>query len=279
MGFLMYQTEITTQDEERLAARIEALVGGVVVSMSRQVRWRPSWFVDVEKDGDIVKIYARGDRNSDVVPFPDLRREADVLAVLGQHGIPAPHIYGMCEDPVTIIMECAPGTRDVVEAKDDEERRSVARQYIESLVAMHQLPLQPFVDIGVHEPEGAEEIALAGLKAYWPLYEKHKAAPDPLVEFAIRWLRRNYPRHRSTASFIAFDAGQFLFDSFFFAVGQKTVDKIVIGYIFRIFDDVIICCHAELNKNIPRFTKPRAAKCTSKNRRNVRKAVNFTITQ
>jgi aminoglycoside phosphotransferase (APT) family kinase protein len=209
----MHKTEITSQDEEQLQARIEALVGGKVVAMSRQVRWRPSWFVDVEKEGGIVKIYARGDRNSDVVPFPDLRREADILGVLGEHGIPAPHIYGMCESPAAIIMECSPGTRDVVEAKDDAERRSVARQYIKSLVDMHQLPLQPFVDIGVHKPEGAEEIALAGLHAYWPLYEKHKAAPDPFIEFAIRWLRNHYPRHRSQASFIAFDAGQFMFEN------------------------------------------------------------------
>lgn len=208
----MNKTEITKQDEEKLQARIEVLVGGKVIAMSRQVRWRPSWFVDVEKDGDIVKIYARGDRNSDVVPFPDLKREADVLSILGQHGIPAPHIYGMCDEPAAIVMECSPGTRDVVEAKDDEERRSVARQYIKSLVDMHQLPLQPFVDVGVDKPEGAEEIALAGLKAYWPLYEKHKAAPDPFIEFAIRWLRNNYPRHRSQASFIAFDAGQFMFE-------------------------------------------------------------------
>tara|TARA_R110002110_G_C13470525_1_gene720978 strand:+ start:96859 stop:98214 length:1356 start_codon:yes stop_codon:yes gene_type:complete len=209
----MHKTDITEQDEEQLKARIEMLVGGRVVAMSRQVRWRPSWFVDVEKDGAIVKVYARGDRNSDVVPFPDLKREADILATLGQHGIPAPHIYGMCDNPAAIIMECSPGTRDVVEAKDDEERRSVARQYIRSLVDMHQLPLQPFVDIGVHQPEGPEEIALAGLKAYWPLYEKHKAAPDPFIEFAIRWLRSNYPRHRSQASFIAFDAGQFMFEN------------------------------------------------------------------
>jgi hypothetical protein len=54
---------------------------------------------------------------------------------------------------------------------------------------------------------------LAGLHAYWPLYEKHKAAPDPFIEFAIRWLRNHYPRHRSQASFIAFDAGQFMFEN------------------------------------------------------------------
>jgi aminoglycoside phosphotransferase (APT) family kinase protein len=207
----MNTVEITKQDEENLKASIEDLVGGRVVDMSRQLRWRPSWFVDVEKDGKIIKIYARGDRNSDVVPFPDLRREANILSILGANGIPAPHIYGMCEQPPAIIMECAPGTRDVQAAADDDERRSVAKQYIESLVAMHRLPLQPFVEIGVRQPEGAEEIALAGLQAYWPLYEKHKAAPDPFIEFAIRWLRSNYPRDRSQASFIAFDAGQFMF--------------------------------------------------------------------
>ena len=203
--------KITERDESNLVAAIEALVGGRVVAMTRQIRWRPSWFVDVEKDGELIKLYVRGDRHSDVVPFPDLKREADILQIMAEHGIPAPHIYGMCESPAAIIMQCCAGTRDVACAADDAQRKHVARQYIEALVKLHQLPLEPFEAVGIHRPKGAKAIALAGLDAYWHLYEKHKVGPDPLVEFAIRWLRNHYPRQRDTASFIAFDAGQFMF--------------------------------------------------------------------
>src|ERR1700722_6548138 len=119
-------------DEDKLRRRIEALTGGRVVAMERQVRLRPAWFVKVERSDGMLNIHVRGDRKSDILPFPELRREADVLQVLEQHGIPVPHIYGMCDDPNAIIMEAVPGTRDVSLAATVEERRSVARQFIEA---------------------------------------------------------------------------------------------------------------------------------------------------
>src|SRR3546814_17601595 len=76
---------------------------------------------------------------------------------------------------------------------------------------MHRLPLEPFVARGLTLPEGADEIALAGLHAYYPMYARRKTGPQPLVEFAIGWLKRNVPKHRTRPSFAHFDAGQFLF--------------------------------------------------------------------
>src|SRR5690606_5669530 len=104
-------TRHTASDEDKLRARIEELTGGKMIAIERQIRWRPAWFADVEKDGEILHIHVRGDRESDVLPFPDLKREADILATLEKHGIPAPHIYGMCDDPNAIIMEAVPGSR------------------------------------------------------------------------------------------------------------------------------------------------------------------------
>lgn len=204
-------TRHTASDEDKLRARIEELTGGKMIAIERQIRWRPAWFADVEKDGEILHIHVRGDRESDVLPFPDLKREADILATLEKHGIPAPHIYGMCDDPNAIIMEAVPGSRDVSTAANDEERRSVARQYIDALAAMHQLPIDDFAAIGIRVPKNAREIALVGLDAYLPLYEKHKCRPEPFIEFAVQWLKSNIPEHRTRPSFIAFDAGQFMF--------------------------------------------------------------------
>ncbi|HLS97562.1 MAG: phosphotransferase family protein [Porticoccaceae bacterium] len=205
--------EAASSDETKLRACVERLTGGKVIAMERQIRWRPAWFVDVDRDGEILHIHIRGDRQSDVLPFPDLKREADILEVLGEHGIPAPKIYGMCEDPVAIIMETVPGTRDVSTAASDEERRAIARQYIDAIAAMHRLPLEAFAARGISIPEGAEAIALAGVNAYLPLYERHKKRPEPLIEFALAWLRAKVPQHRTRPSFIAFDAGQFLFEN------------------------------------------------------------------
>lgn len=199
--------------ESKLCAAVEAMTNAKVIDIERQLRWRPAWFLTLQKEsGEIIKVHARGDRESDVMPFPELKREADILQVLEQQGIKVPHVYGMCNDPMAIIMETVPGTRDVSTAASDEERRSVARQYMEALAKMHQAPLEPYVAKGIDLPKGPEEIALAGLNAYMPLYKKHKKNPDPFIEFALRWLRGNIPMHRTKASFIAFDAGQFLFE-------------------------------------------------------------------
>ncbi|MDG1904327.1 MAG: phosphotransferase [Arenicella sp.] len=221
----MKTVEVSAQEELDLIKCIEEMIGGKVVSIARQPRWRPSWFVTVEKNkpdqkdqhGDnkdeLIELYVRGDRQSEVMPFPDLKREADILTVLQQQGIPAPTIYGMCESPQAIIMQASPGSRDVSTADTAEQGKDIARQYIQALADMHSLPLQQFADIGIRVPEGAEEIALVGLEAYLPLYKKQKTQPDPLIEFAMRWLRSNAPKHRESASFIAFDAGQFLFEN------------------------------------------------------------------
>jgi aminoglycoside phosphotransferase (APT) family kinase protein len=200
-------------DEQNLKAAIEQLTGGKLVEINKQIRWRPAWFCKVECEGDILKIYVRGDRQSDVMPFENiLEREAKILQVLEKNRIPVPHVYGMCEDPKAIIMEDIPGTRDVSTAKTDQHRQRVARQYMDALAKMHQIPLQEFADIGLEIPETAEEIALAGIHAYRHLYDRVKIKPDPLLEFSIRWLRDNVPQSRTRAGFIQYDAGQFLFD-------------------------------------------------------------------
>ena len=198
--------------EQKLRHFVEKVTGGRVISMERQIRWRPAWFVDVERGDETLHIHIRGDRNSDILPFPELKREADILEVLEAHGVPVPHIWGVCPDPMAIIMDAVPGTRDVSRAASDAERRSIVRQYATAVATMHKIPVRAFVQRGLDLPQGAEEIALAGLSAYGPLYEKTKRKPEPLIEFALRWLKSNVPRHRTRASFIQFDSGQFLFD-------------------------------------------------------------------
>jgi aminoglycoside phosphotransferase (APT) family kinase protein len=181
------------------------------VAMERQVRWRPAWFATVERDGETLSVYIRGDRQSDVMPFPELRREADIIAVLHENGIPVPRIYGVCEDPQAIVMGSLPGERNIANAASDTERAAIVRQYIEAVSRMHRLPVAPFVARGLECPVGERDIALAGVNAYLPLYRRTKARPEPLIEFALRWLRENVPPGRTDARLVQFDSGQYHF--------------------------------------------------------------------
>ncbi|PBJ02512.1 phosphotransferase family protein [Pseudomonas sp. ACN5] len=208
-------TTNTTCDpvEEKLRTFVEGLLGGKVMAMHRLLRWRPAWNLELQRDGETLQLHIRGERGGDVSPFPDLRREADILSLLGQQGVPVPHIYGFCEDPQAILMQLVPGSRDVRTAKNDVERHGVARQWVDAMARMHQLPLQPFIDQGISLPKSAEDITLAGLEAYYPLYARNKTRPQPLAEFALGWLRRNVPQHRTRPSFVQYDSGQFLFEN------------------------------------------------------------------
>ncbi len=80
------------EDERRAFARVEQLVGGRVVAAERQARWRPAWFLTLERDGEKVPVYFRGDRGQGQGGGEVLERELAVLRILADHGIPAPHV-------------------------------------------------------------------------------------------------------------------------------------------------------------------------------------------
>ncbi|HEX2794167.1 MAG TPA: phosphotransferase [Croceicoccus sp.] len=221
----------------RIHRVVEETVGGRIVASQRQVRWRPAWFVDIEKDGATETIHLRGDRGGNVAIFPDLKREADIIEVLYDHGIPVPQIHAYVAEPPCIVMESIRGTRDLSDLSDAQKSR-VGHEYMAAVAAMHALPVEPFVAIGMDRPEGAQGIALVGLEAYMPQYRRTKARPEPLLEFVIQWIRRNVPRHRDKASFIQFDSGQFLvengkmtklYDFEFSMIGDPMVDLATMG--------------------------------------------------
>lgn len=221
----------------RIRQFVEDTMGGRIVRMEQQVRWRPAWFADVEKDGAIIELHLRGDRAGDVAIFPDLKREADIIRVLHRQGIPVPKIHGYLADPPCIVMESIKGTRDLSDLSPAAQG-VVGREYMAAVAAMHRLPVAAFVEAGMDVTHGAEDIALVGLNTYMPQYLRTKRRPEPLLEFVIQWVRRNVPRHRTTAAFIQFDSGQFLvhdqhmtqlYDFEFSMIGDPLVDLATMG--------------------------------------------------
>lgn len=198
-------------EEARLTTFIEGCVGGVVVSLERQPRWRKAWYCQVERDGNLIPLYIRGDKQLDAEPYPGLSREAGILKILQAHGLPVPHVYGVCEDPEAIVMDRVPGERDLSLAASDEQRRAIALEYIEVMAKMHSLDTADFQGMGIELPASSAAIALAYVDANQPLYDRTRRGPEPMLEFCLKWLRHNAPTDRNEARFIHSDAGQFLF--------------------------------------------------------------------
>lgn len=197
-------------EDQRVRQAIESHVGGTVTALARENRWRPSWIATVDCAGQEKSIYVRGDRGEGFT-FP-LAYEATVITILEANGIPVPHVYGMCEDPSAIIMDNVPGERQMSGLADDADKRAVIDQYIATMVHMHRLDIGQFVAAGLANPQDPGELQHNFHRINVGFYRKLKSRPEPLVEFVLKWMERNVPRHRTQRSFVTYDAGQFLVD-------------------------------------------------------------------
>jgi aminoglycoside phosphotransferase (APT) family kinase protein len=192
---------------------LETKLGGRIVRAERQARWRPAWFLDLERDGERVPLYFRGDRGEADHGVYALEHEMSVLQVLEEQGIPVPHVHCFCPEPRGIVMDRSPGRANLATAADDAERESVLDDYMAWLARMHALDVGPFEKAGLARPKTPEEIGLADLDVWERGYRRNKRRPEPAIEFLIRWVRRNVPEGRERVSFLCCDAGQFLFEA------------------------------------------------------------------
>ncbi len=201
----------TAIKQQKVIAWIEKNIGGTVERCERQSRWRGGWWADVRRDDKQIDLYVREEREEDYPPWP-LEHEAGVLRVLEKHGVPVPHVYGICEDPHATVMQRLPG-HDNFAGLSEEERLSVLDHFAEVVARMHSIDPAELVDIGVKMPESDEDRSLACFAICEQMYLKGKKRPAPLVEFLRRWVRNNIPRHRKKVSIVAVDSGQFLFEN------------------------------------------------------------------
>lgn len=193
-------------------------LGGRVHEITRLERWRPQWKVSYKTDGGEAAVLFRGNRS--IAGRQDLQFEMEVMQVLEAHHIQVPHIHGWCDDPKAFVMDWvdtedrAPGMlHTAIENPStmSDERWLSMLNYMEHLAAVHAVPVAEFTHIKrlSQPPETPQQIALHTTERMYSVgsYAKHI---DPPLEFIQCWLRRNVPVHRTQASFIAGDAGQFM---------------------------------------------------------------------
>jgi aminoglycoside phosphotransferase (APT) family kinase protein len=198
-------------EAEKLITWIEVELGGKVERCERQMRWRPSWFVDLRRDGELLPLYVRGDRNEEFPPWP-LEYERRLLELLGGTPLPVPRVYGFCPDPRGIVLERRPGRAGLLTADSETERAKVLDELAQHIATMHGLDPALFLAAGLEPPRTPEEKALSPfLLEGEKLYRRYKSAPDPRMEFVMRWIRRNIPDRQEEMRFIHGDPGQFIF--------------------------------------------------------------------
>ena len=213
---------------QRAFAFAESKVGGRIVGAERQPRWRPAWFLDIERpNGTHVPIYLRGARGEAADGDDRLRHESTCLELLEKHGIPVPHVHGFHHEPEAIVMDKAAGRINLATVEDPTERKAIRDHYMQILADIHRIDLADFQRAGLALPASAEELALGDFDTWVASYRSTKKRPEPAIEFAVDWLYRNVPKGRERTSFLVGDSGQFLFDR-----GRVTaVIDVELGYV------------------------------------------------
>ncbi len=203
---------MSQEDQATVCRWVEETMGGRVTHCERQARWRPAYFLDLEKEDKKLSLYFRGDRGVSNSAQYALEHEMACLEVLEAEGIPVPHVFGFCSEPRGILMECSPGQADLSTAGDPQEMAAVQRHYMEILARIHALDIEPFLAAGLDAPSDPDRLALADLPIWETAYRRAKFRPEPLIEFTLGWLKRNVPPPADSACFVCGDSGQFLFD-------------------------------------------------------------------
>jgi hypothetical protein len=197
---------------QRAFGWIEGQLGGKIVRAERQPRWRPAWFLDLERGGRTIPLYFRGDRGETDHGAYALEHEMKVLQVLEQNQIPVPHVHGFCPEPRGIVMDRCPGRANLATARDQREREAVLDDYVSLLAKMHAIDPAAFEKVGLERPVSAQSLGLGDLDVWERGFRRNKRRPEPLIEFVLGWVHRNVPHDRERVSFLCADAGQFLFD-------------------------------------------------------------------
>jgi aminoglycoside phosphotransferase (APT) family kinase protein len=202
------------EDGAHLAAWIGQHVGGTVTRVERMPRWRPAWDVDVDLDGRVLPLHARGEREPRIAMPNRIADEVAVHDLLEEHGLPVPHAYGLCDEPYALVMDRLSGLVDLAGASD-AEREDVLEEYLELLARIYAIPLDAAAAAGFAIPSDSATTELAFLRRMEELYDRdtegHPA--DPVEVFLRRWLRDHAPEgRRESARFITYDSFQFMFE-------------------------------------------------------------------
>ncbi|MAT52557.1 MAG: hypothetical protein CMK32_15370 [Porticoccaceae bacterium] len=186
--------------------------GAPPVNFWRQMRWRTAWEAEMPVDGQVKPVLVRGSRGEDYESFMTLHQEADIHHVMERHGVPAPRVYGMIENPVAIVMEKIRGGINSELIEDPNQRQRVRREFIEALVKLHSIPPEAFGDVGFFVPRNSRDAAFNMYKGCIDIVRRKLTYPVGYVEFVARWLERKAPADRNRVGFVTGDAGQFMYD-------------------------------------------------------------------
>lgn len=193
--------------------------GGRVVSSLRVAAGgrRHGYAIDVEAPGGrTVPLYLSLETQTPVREngTTKLRMEAEIFRRLEAEGIPVPHVVAVHPTEEALLMHRVSGSARFSALQDADERESVARHFMSCLAAVHGVdPSEPLLP-GFPPNGRPREHLLHFLDRWEATYREGEHGPDPLLEFALRWLRAHVPDADRPVAIVQGDTGpgNFLFE-------------------------------------------------------------------
>jgi aminoglycoside phosphotransferase (APT) family kinase protein len=187
---------------------LEENIGGKVVALARQARWRPQWIADLDTGGEVLPLMVRGERYDTDMTWP-LRHEYDFQRIMDDIGVRVPKVYGWMDNPTAFVMARVPGSSWTKELPT-KERDTIVAEYVEELAKLHTADFTPFLEAGIDHAKEGENPATIGFNRMNAMYKRQKHHYDPQMEFFIDWLTRNPVEPNNREGAIIWDSGQFM---------------------------------------------------------------------
>jgi aminoglycoside phosphotransferase (APT) family kinase protein len=121
-----------------------------------------------------------------------VRREADVYAALRDTAVGVPTLVAVHPTREVFLAERLPGRNWFAEIEDASRQQLVATDYMQRLAALHALDPSALDLPGFGAPGTVRDHVHEELDE-WDAQLAMHADPDPLITWALRWLRTNVP--------------------------------------------------------------------------------------
>jgi aminoglycoside phosphotransferase (APT) family kinase protein len=199
---------IAARLDPALVAWVETAAGGRVVAWRVHAgdgNSREGAFVTVERDGTHRRLFLTVDKQRRADKRDAFRREASVLAVLSEMGVKVPRLVAASHEHWALLSEFVPGDVSLSAVKSPEERQALALGFVRELAEVHRLAIDPRKLDGF---DPVDSVAANARERVEQLDERHALGPvDPVVVFAIEWLKSHVPAWDGAATLVHGDAG------------------------------------------------------------------------
>ena len=198
------------------------LAGGRLVQINRVPGGarKEAWLVNVERsDGSIAELFLRYDRTDphETVDPWTLHREASVYLALQDTDVLVPRVLGVHPVHQAMLSERLVGGSWFSRIADADEALATACHFMEQLAALHRLDPSTLDLPEFPTPSTIPDAVAHELDEWDRIIEQRGGEPEPVLEFALGWLRRNVPDHDGPVVLVQGDTGP---GNFMYAAGR-----------------------------------------------------------